>query len=120
MSTQVSQDNNLPIIEQTPGSQNFDANNSINRLVDAIAGIATQQRPQAATMLKPVSTNTLIFDEKNEKVELFEDLFHTMLKMHPGMTEAMKINHFHAHLRKEAFQHLEMSVHRTSKLSMTC
>ena len=104
LSQQVSQDNNLPVVEQTPRSQNLDANTSINRLVDAIAGIATQQRPQAATMLKRVSTNTLIFDGKNEKFELFEDLFHTMLKMQPDMTEAMKINHFHAHLRKEALQ----------------
>ena len=55
-------------------------------------------------MLKPVSTNTLIFDGKNEKFELFEDLFHTMLKMQPEMTEPMKTNHFHAHLRKEALQ----------------
>ena len=62
------------------------------------------QRPQAPTMLKPVSTNTLMFDGKNEKFELFENLFHTMLKMQPEMTEAMKINHFHAHLRKEALQ----------------
>ena len=100
MSTQISQNNNLPVVEQTPRTQNLDANNSFNRLDDAIAGIATQQRPQAATMLKPVSTNTLIFDGKNEKVELFEDLFHTMLKMPPEMTEAMKINHFHAYLRK--------------------
>ena len=104
LSTQVSQDNNLPVVEQTPTNQNLDANNSINRLADAIAGITTQHRPQAATMLKPVSTNTLIFDGKNEKFELFEDLFHTMLKMQPEMTEAMKINHFHAHLRKEALQ----------------
>ena len=104
LSTQVSQDNNLPVAEQTPRNQNSDANNSINRLADAIAGFATQQRPQAATMLKLVSTNTLIFDGKNEKFELFEDLFHTLLKMQPEMTEAMKINHFHAHLRKEALQ----------------
>ena len=104
LSTRVSQDNNLPVVEQTPRNQNLEANNSINRLADAIAGIATQPRPQAATMLKPVSTNTLIFDGKNEKFELFEDLFHTMLKMQPEMTEAMKINHFHAHLRKEALQ----------------
>ena len=104
LSTQVIQDNNLPVVEQTPTNQNLEANNSINRLADAIAGITTQQRPQAATMLKPVSTNTLIFDGKNEKFELFEDLFHTMLKMQPEMTEAMKINHFHAHLRKEALQ----------------
>ena len=104
LSTQVLQDNNLPVVEQTPINQNLDANNSINRLADAIAGITTQQRPQAATMLKPVSTNTLIFDGKNEKFVLFEDLFHTMLKMQPEMTEAMKINSFHAHLRKEALQ----------------
>ena len=104
LSTQVSQDNNLPVVEQTPRNQNLDANISFNRLADAITGIATQQRPQAATMLKPVSTNTLIFDGKNEKFELFEDLFHTMFKMQPEMTEAMKINHFHAHLRKEALQ----------------
>ena len=104
LSTQVSQDNNLPMVEQTPRNQNSDANKSINRLVDAIAGIATQQRPQAATMLKPVSTNTLIFNGKNEKFELFEDLFHTKLKMQQEMTEAMEINHFHAHLRKEALQ----------------
>ena len=104
LSTQVSQDNNLPVVEHTPTHQNLDANNSINRLADAIAGIITQQRPQATTMLKPVSTSTLIFDGKNEKFELFEDLFHTMLKMQPEMTEAMKINHFHAHLQKEALQ----------------
>ena len=87
LSTQVSQENNLPVVEQTPRNQDLDANNSINRPVDAIAGIVTQQRPQAATMLKPVSTNTLIFDGKNEKFELFEDLFHTMLKMQPEMTK---------------------------------
>ena len=104
LSTQVSQDNNLPVVQQTPTNQDLNANNSINRLADALAGITTQQRPQAAPMLKPVSTKTLIFDGKNEKFELFEDLFHTMLKMQPEMTETMKINHFHAHLRKEALQ----------------
>ena len=104
LSTQVSQDNSLPMVEQTPRNQNSDANNSINHLADAFVGIATQQRPQAATMLTPVSTNTLIFDGRKEKFEFFEDPFHTMLKMQPEMTEAMKVNHFHAHLRKEALQ----------------
>ena len=104
LSTQVPQDNNLLVVEQTPRNQNLDAKISFNPLADAITGIATQQRPQAATMLKPVSTNTLNFDDKNEKFELFEDLFHTMLKMQPEMTEAIKINHFHAHLRKEALR----------------
>ena len=104
LSTQVSQDNKLPMVKQTPRNRNSDANNFINRLSDAIAGIATQQRPEAATILKPISTNTIIFDGKNKKFELFEDLFHTMLKMQPEMTKAMKINLFHAHLRKEASQ----------------
>ena len=55
-------------------------------------------------MLKTLSTDTLIFDGKSEKFELFEDLFHTMLIMQPELTEAMTINHFHARLRKEALQ----------------
>ena len=42
LSTQVSQDNNLPVVEQTPRNQNSDANNSINRLGDANAGIANK------------------------------------------------------------------------------
>ena len=120
LSTQVSQDKHLPLVEQTPANRNLDANNSINRLADAIAGITTQQRPQAATMLKPVSTNTLIFDGKNEKFELFEDLFLTMLKMQPEMTKAMKINHFHAHLRKDALQTFRNISAVNKKLSMMC
>ena len=104
LSKQASQDTNLLLVDQTPKTQNLDANNSINRLVDAIAGISTQQRPQSATMLKPVSTNTLFFDGKNEQFELFEDLNHTMLKKQPEMTDAMKVIHYNADLRKEALQ----------------
>ena len=55
-------------------------------------------------MLKPVSTNTLIFDGKNEKFELLEGLFYTALKMQPETAEAIKIDNFHARLRKEALQ----------------
>ena len=92
------------MVEQTPRNQNSDANNSINRLADAIAKTATQRRPQAARTLKPVSANTLKFDGKNGKFNSFEDLFHTKLKRQPEMTEAIKVNHFHAHSRKEALQ----------------
>ena len=105
---QLSPDNNLPMVEQTPRNQNSDANISIYRLADVIAGIATQQRPQAATMLKPICTNTLFFDGKNEQFELFEDLFHTMLKLQPELTEAIEINHFQAYLQKKHFKHLEI------------
>ena len=65
-------------------------------------------------MLKTISANTLSFDGKNEKFELFEDLFHTMLKMQPGMTEQMKINHFHATLRKDALQTFK-NINQTSR-----
>ena len=43
-----------------------------------------------------------MFDGKNEKFELIDDLFQTMLKMQPEMLEATKINHFRPHLREEA------------------
>ena len=120
LSTQVSQDNNLTRVEKTPRNQNSDPNNSINQLVDGIARIATQQRPQPATMLKPVTTSILIFDGKNEKFELFEDLFHTMLKMQPEMTETMKIKRFHAHLWKETSQKLRNISASNKKPSKTC
>ena len=108
------------MVEQTSRNQNSDANNFINRLADAIAGIATQQRPQAATMLKPVCTNTLIFDNKNKKFELFGDLFHTLLKMQPGMTEAIRINQFQAQLRNKALQTFRNLSASKRKLSTTC
>ena len=75
LSTQVSQGNNLPIVEQTPRNQNSDANNSINRLAEAIAGIATQQRPQAATMLIPVSTETLFSIAKTRNLNSLKIYF---------------------------------------------
>ena len=75
LSTQLSQDNNLPIVQQTPGNQNKVANNSINRLVDAIAGIPTQQRPRTTTTLKPVSTNTLVFDGETRNLKFLRSYF---------------------------------------------
>ena len=59
------------MVEQTPRNQNSDADISINRLVDAIAQIATQQGSEAATMLKPIPTTLLIFDGKNEIIRTF-------------------------------------------------
>ena len=88
------------MVEHTPTNQNSDSKNSKIGLVEATAWNATQQRPQAATMLKPVSTNRLIFDVKNENFELFEDLFHKMIKMQAERIEYKKTNKFHAHLQK--------------------
>ena len=75
----------------------------INRLAEVLVGM--NNRPSAQTlMVRPVSTTTLTFDGKSEKFELFEDLFHTMIKMRPDITETMKINHFHSLLPKNALQ----------------
>ena len=105
MTTHVSPNNTLPMTEQTPQEQNLKSTNPINKLAETIAGIASQQRAQTSSALfKPTTTNTLIFDGKNDKFELFEDLFETMLGKQPEMTEAMKIIQFHSHLRKYALQ----------------
>ena len=49
-------------------------------------------------------TTPTTFDGKSEKFEPFEDLFHTIIKMQPAITERKKINHFHSFLRKIALQ----------------
>ena len=95
-----SQDSIPQVPETTPSNTSPDP---INRLAEVLVGM--NNRPSAQTlMVRPVSTTTLTFDGKSEKFEFFEDLFHTMIKMQPDMTEAMKINHFHSLLRKNALQ----------------
>ena len=75
----------------------------ITRLADVLTTM--QNRPTAQQLtIRPVNSNTMTFDGKSEKFELFEDLFHTMIKMQPEMTEQMKINHFHSLFRKNALQ----------------
>ena len=75
----------------------------INRLADVNMGM--NNKPSAQTlMVRPVNTTTLTFDGKSKKFELFEDLFYTMIKMQPDMTEPMKINHFHSLLRKMRYR----------------
>ena len=98
VSAQVANDNKLPMVEYTLNNQKSDSNNSINRLAEATAGFATQQWPQT------VSTNTLICLGKNEDFEFFENLYQTLLKLQPKITEAMRNNHFHAHLWKGALK----------------
>ena len=64
----------------------------LNRLADVLVNL--QNKPHNMT-IRPVQTTPMTFDGKSEKFELFEDLFHTMIKMQPTMTEQM-INHFHS------------------------
>ena len=75
----------------------------ISRLADVLTTM--QNRPTAQQLtIRPVNSKTMTFDGKSEKFELFEDRFHTMIKMQPEMTEQMIINHFHSLLRKNALQ----------------
>ena len=75
----------------------------ITRLADVLTTM--QNRPTAQQLtIRLVNSNTMTFDGKSETFELFEDIFHTMIKMQPEMTEQMKINHFHSLLRKNALQ----------------
>ena len=93
-----SQDPILPVQETTSQATPSD---TVNRLAEVLVGM--NNRPSAHTlMVRPVSTTTLTFDGKSEKVEFFEDFFHTMIKMQPDMTEAMKLNHFYSLLQKNA------------------
>ena len=86
----------------------------INRLAEVLVGM--NNRPSAHTlMVRPVSTTTLTFDGKSEKVEIFEDLLHTMIKMQPDMTEAMKLNHFYSLLQKMPYKPSVISIRQTGR-----
>ena len=83
-----------PEVPQTP-------QDPINRLADVLVNL--QNKPHSMS-IRPVTTTPMTFDGKSEKFEIFEDLFHTMIKMEPVMTEQMKIVHFHSLLQKGALQ----------------
>ena len=90
----------------------------ISRLADVFTNM--QSRPTAQNLtIRTVNSNTMSFNGKTEKFELFEDLFHTMIKMQPEMTEQMKINHFHSLLQKTLCRRLETSAQPTDKLLKT-
>ena len=69
--------------------------------------LAANKLPMTTPLLKPITASTIIFDGKNEKFELFEDLFHTMLKMQPEMTEAMKNKPFSLALTERSSTNLQ-------------
>ena len=98
LSHNFSLDTNLsapePEVPETP-------QDPINRLANALVNL--QKKPQSLTT-RPVKTTLMIFDRKNENFELFEDLFHTMIKLQPAMTEQMKIVQSHSLLRKRGLQ----------------
>ena len=56
---------------------------------------------------KSLTTTMPTFDGKSEKLERFEDLFQTSLKVHNQLTEDDRINYFHSLMRGDALQNLE-------------
>ena len=96
----INRDTTIPAHERIATAADPDP---ITRLADVLTTM--QNRPTAQQLtIRPVNSNTMTFDGKSEKFELFEDLFHTMIKIQPEMTEQMKIIHFHSLLRKNALQ----------------
>ena len=84
----------------------------VNQIAQAIEKLANKNAPQSLFHPK----NTLTFNGKKKrkmnKFEYFEHLFHTTLRMQPNLTEEMKINHFHAHLRGLALKNFK-NIQRT-------
>ena len=66
MIKQLSRDTKLPILESNHERASNDYNNPVNRIAEAIAGIASQQRLTTSAILKPESTNAILFDGKKE------------------------------------------------------
>ena len=90
----------------------------INRLAEVLVGM--NNRPSAQTlMVRPVSTTTLTFDGKSKKFELFEDLFHTMIKLQPDTTETMKYNIFIHCYEKMRYKPSATLTQQTGKLWRT-
>ena len=94
---------NEHLIAEPPNIQQ-DPVNQVAMTIEKLASHNTQP-----SLFHP--KNTLTFNsklEQNKKFEYFEDLFHTTLRMQPALTEEMKINHFHAHLREIALKTLQL------------
>ena len=55
-------------------------------------------------------------DGKSKKIELFEDLFQTGLKIHNQLTGEDKINYFHSLMRGDAYRLSKTSLAPTERI----
>ena len=94
------------MVEHRTQIQNLDCSNPNNTFAEAIAGVVSQQRPQTSSaLLKLTTTNTLVSDGTNEKLEIFEDFFQATLTKQPEIRETMKANHSLSQIRKNHYRH---------------
>ena len=78
------------------------AQDPLHSLADVLTSLQNQPSAQQQLTIRPINSNTWIFDGKNDKVMRFEYLFHTMIKMKQEMSKHMNNIHFLLLLRKEA------------------
>ena len=79
----------LALQKLATNSNSASFNNNINRI---------------SKLSKSLTTTMPTLDEKSEKIETFEDLFQTSLKIHNQLTEEDKVNYFHSLMRGDELQ----------------
>ena len=98
----IEADQNLLALQQLANNNNSaNFHNNINRI---------SKLPKSLTTTMPT------FDGKTEKFELFEDLFHTSLKIHNQLTEDDRINYFHSLMRGMPYKPLKISMAQPERI----
>ena len=93
-------------------SENTSATPEVDQILLALQQLATNSNSanfnsnisRISKLPKSLTTTIPTFDAKSERIELFEDLFQTSLKIHNQLTEKDKINYFHSLMRGDALQ----------------
>ena len=93
-------------------SENTPATLEADQILLALQQLATNSNSanfnnnisKISNLPKSLTTTMPTFDGKSEKFELFEDLFHTSMKINNQLTVEDKINYFHSLMRGDALQ----------------
>ena len=75
----------------------------MDKLLESLKNV-TQQNVGLPSLPKALSTTMPTFDGRNDKLEHFEDLFTTSLKVYPNISEEEQIHYFHSLLRGDVLQ----------------
>ena len=116
MIRKLSWDTTLPKLDDTNKWAPIDLLISINRSAQIIAGIASPQRPTTSSILKPGSTNTILFDIRNKKLKASKNCSIQCLKSNPKWQKEWKSN-LSTHIWKNThYKHFTTSVQPTKEL----
>ena len=103
----------LPVQEATAQSTSADP---INHLEEVLADMNNKLSAQTL-MVRPVNNHTDFFRSDVLKIQLLEDVSHTMRKMQPNMAESKRKIRFHSLLRKNA-QQIFPSINRANSQTL--